>query len=106
MEDQWWGLLFTFIFTLAQAGRLSLQLLWTEELQSGKKRRGEYYMMAEGRGCVCGKVGARKSDWSSELARKLHQPTNESQTGAEHVMQSKGNTAREGRREGGGRKPA
>lgn len=27
-------------------------------------------------------------------ARKLHQPTNESQTRAEHVMQSRGNTAR------------
>lgn len=34
---------FTFIFTLAQAVRLSLQLLWTEALQSGKKRLGEYY---------------------------------------------------------------
>lgn len=31
------GLLFTFIFTLAQAGRLSLQLLWTDELQSGRR---------------------------------------------------------------------
>lgn len=32
----------------------------------------------------------------SALARKLHQPTNESQTGAEHVMQSRSNTAHEG----------
>lgn len=32
----------------------------------------------------------------SELARKLHQPTNESQTGAEHVMQSRSNTAHQG----------
>lgn len=46
---------------------------------------------------VCGKVGARNSDWFSELARKLHQPSNESQTEAEHVMQSGGNSAR-GRR--------
>lgn len=46
---------------------------------------------------VCGKVGARNSDWFLLPARKLHQPTNESQTGAEHVMQSRGNTAR-GRR--------
>lgn len=57
-------------------------------------------MMAEDVGVsrVCGNMGARKSDWFSELARKLHQPTNESQTGAEHVMQSRGNTARGGRR--------
>lgn len=55
MDNNWYRInggvtlgTFTFIFTLAQAGRLSLQLLWTEELQSGKKRRGEYYMMAEG----------------------------------------------------------
>lgn len=34
----------------------------------------------------------------SELARKLHQPTNESQTGAEHVMQSRSNTVHEGGR--------
>lgn len=59
MDNNWYRInggvtlgAFTFIFTLAQAGRLSLQLLWTEELQSGKKRRGENYMMAEGRGCV------------------------------------------------------
>lgn len=42
------------------------------------------------------RVGDRKSDWFSELARKLHQPTNESQTRAEHVMQSRSNTAQRG----------
>lgn len=62
----------------------------------------------EGREGGCVVVEARKSDWSSELARKLHQATNESQTGAEHVMQSKGNTAcwerkRGGVKRGGGR---
>lgn len=43
--NQWWSHsegTFTFIFTLAQTGRLSLQLLWTEALQSGKRRLGEY----------------------------------------------------------------
>lgn len=46
LQNQWWSYsegTFTFIFTLAQAGRLSLQLLWTEALQSGKKRIHEYY---------------------------------------------------------------
>lgn len=44
---------FTFIFTLAQTGRLSLQLLWTEALQSGKKSNrmlSEYYERGGGGG--------------------------------------------------------
>lgn len=87
---------------MAQTGRLSLQLLWTEALQSVKKRLGEYYGH---KGGGCGGVKGVRKRWGlesltgfSELARKLHQPTNETQTGAEHVMQSKGNTACGGRR--------
>lgn len=93
----------TFIFTLAQAGKLSLQPLWTEALQSGKRKGLVTIMSNDDGGCGCVKGiwkgwGIESLTGISELARKLHQPTNESQTGAEHVMQSRSNTVHEGGR--------
>lgn len=93
----------TFIFTLAQAGKLSLQPLWTEALQSGKRKGLVTIMSNDDGGCGCVKGiwkgwGIESLTGISELARKLHQPANESQTGAAHVMQSRSNTVHEGGR--------
>lgn len=67
---------FTFIFTLAQTGRLSLQPLWTEALQSGKKSNrtlSEYYEHDGGRG---GGVegGGCVERWGQEILTGFHSP--------------------------------